>query len=159
MFQQAGYRPPSVAAGTGVLVALLTIGCAPKAADTEAASGVETRPAASTAAGFHFPEGDAVAGRNVFVSMSCFSCHEVPGETFPAPVAQPPVPVPLTVDVTRKTREQLAESILAPSHIVREGAEDVDMPELSRMGDYTEALTVAQLIDLVTYIKSLGTTV
>jgi hypothetical protein len=135
----------SVAVAIGAIGVQLAIGCAKP----------DDEPVVS-AAGFFFPEGDAAAGREVFVSMGCYSCHEVPGETFPAPVARPPVPVPLDSTVTQKTREQLAESILAPSHAIRLGAEDVDAPELSRMGDYTEALTVADLIGLVTYLKSLS---
>ena len=62
--------------------------------------------------------------------------------------------MPIDATVTQKSREQLAEAILAPSHVIREGVADVDLPELSRMGDYTEALTVRQLIDVVTYVKS-----
>jgi hypothetical protein len=145
----------------GILLGCLAFaGCAaPGGEETTGTDAGPTAPAESAPAGYFFPEGDATAGREVFLAMSCHSCHEVPGETFPAPVAQPPVPVPLDATVARKSREQLAEAILAPSHTIREGAADADLPELSRMGDYTETLTVAQLIDLVAYIQYLGTTV
>ena len=155
MSLQTWRNAASIVCAIGALGAVTALGCA--APSDEATVAEESAPAVTPApAGFVFPEGDAAKGREVFVAMSCYSCHEVPGETFPAPVAQPPVPVPLTTAVTERTREQIAESILAPSHTIREGAEDAETPELSRMGDYTESLTVRQLIDLVTYLQSLS---
>jgi hypothetical protein len=34
---------------------------------------------------FTWPKGDPLKGREVFVKLECYSCHEVTGEKFPAP--------------------------------------------------------------------------
>jgi len=114
--------------------------------------------------------GDAEAGRAAFQKLGCHSCHRVEGESFPEPVAQPPVPVTLGTRQDPKTRKYLAESILAPSHRfarprvftpsdppllleeteyenIREGSE-------SRMGDYNDTLTVRQWLDLVAFLEA-----
>lgn len=109
-------------------------------------------------AGFFFPEGDHVSGKQAFTTKQCFACHAVPGEGFRAPWAQPPVPVMLTAQTALQTREQLAESIIAPSHKIPQNLINVKGGTLSRMGDYSYAMTVRELIDIVAYIKSLEST-
>ncbi|HVS14879.1 MAG TPA: c-type cytochrome [Thermoanaerobaculia bacterium] len=99
-------------------------------------------------------QGNAAAGRAVFEAMSCHSCHPVAGESFPPPVAEPSLQITLDASVADQPPEQLAESIIAPSHsfaasVPREGP-------LSPMGDFSEAMTVRDLIDLTTYLHSLG---
>ncbi len=107
------------------------------------------------------PHGDAGAGRAAFVELKCSSCHEVEGEDFPPPMANPPVPrlggavygvhmVPTDVE--------LFTAIMDPSHRIKTGekgtrstAEDSNE---SRMGDYTRTMTVRQLMDIVAYLHS-----
>ncbi len=51
---------------------------------------------------------------------------------------------------------ELAESIIAPSHRISAEVQLASEGNLSPMGDFTETMTVRQLIDLVAYLKSLG---
>lgn len=106
--------------------------------------------------GFHLPAGDVAAGKAAVQAMQCFVCHEIVGSDFPPPHAQPPVLVSLGAATARQSREQLAESIIAPSHRVPEGVPSVTSAGLSRMGDYSEVMTVRQLIDIVAYLQSVG---
>lgn len=125
---------------------------------------------AACSSGFHLPDGDADAGRVVFEKMQCYHCHQVAGETFHPPVSDPPLPFVLGVG-PRKSREYLAESILAPSHRFAQPPPGVTFGEpssaepreyegvregdLSRMGDYSETLTLRQWIDLTAYLESI----
>lgn len=126
---------------------------------------------AGCAGGLYLPEGDAEAGRQVFTGLQCHKCHRVQGEDFPAPVADPPVSVVLGRPLERKSREYLAESIISPSHrYARPEPVMVDLEfgidqqreyqnikegTLSRMGDFSETMTVRQWLDLVAYLESL----
>lgn len=105
--------------------------------------------------GFYLPEGDPVEGKEAARVMQCFVCHEFAGSNFPAPHAQPPVPVAIGPTQAAQPREKLAESIIAPSHRVPDGLEGASSGNLSRMGDYSHAMTVRQLVDIVAYIKTL----
>jgi hypothetical protein len=110
------------------------------------------RPAAQ---GFHLPAGDVAAGKAAVQAMKCFVCHEIAGSDFPAPHAQPRVPVRLGGKQARQPRERLAESIIAPSHRVAGGLPGTTSGGTSRMGDYSEVMTVRQLVDIVAYLQSL----
>ncbi len=125
---------------------------------------------ACQAGGFHIPQGDPVKGRAIFTEVSCHTCHRVQGEEFPRPVASPPVPVVLGSPLNRQSRQYLAESIIAPSHrfahprplysdppfeYSRAEYENIRSGKLSRMGDYSELMTVRELFDLVSYLDSL----
>jgi hypothetical protein len=104
----------------------------------------------------YLPEGDEVAGREAFEAMRCYVCHAVPGETFPEPHATPAVPVELGSSLALRTRAELAESVIAPSHEIPAFLPDVRHGDLSRMGDYGDAMTVRQWLDIVSYLESLG---
>ncbi|HEX9611754.1 MAG TPA: c-type cytochrome [Gemmatimonadales bacterium] len=106
--------------------------------------------------GFFLPGGDVAAGKEAVQAMQCFVCHEIVGSDFPAPHAQPLVMVSLGAEKARQSRERLAESIIAPSHRVPEGVASLTSAGLSRMGDYSEVMTVRQLIDIVAYLQSVG---
>jgi L-cysteine S-thiosulfotransferase len=121
--------------------------------------------------GIYLPEGDAGAGRLVFSELECYQCHRVAEEDFPAPTIDPPVPVVLGSPLNRKSRNYLAESIIAPSHrFAKPPRERVYSEPLlyrqldykniaegsdSRMNDFNESMTVSQLVDLVAYLDSL----
>lgn len=107
----------------------------------------------------YFPQGYAEKGKIVFNEMRCHSCHRVVGHEFPEPVAEPEVPVVLGPSQACQCRARIAESIIAPSHYIPEHLPNVRSGSLSRMGDYSDAMTVRQLIDLVSFVESLNSPV
>jgi hypothetical protein len=108
--------------------------------------------------GFNLPQGDPTAGKAAFTTMKCHVCHSVVGHQFPAPSALPAVPVVLGAEKKRPTPGQLADSIVNPSHRLEPGygEELVRSGKLSRMGDYSEVMTVRQLSDLVAFLDTLS---
>ena len=100
------------------------------------------------------PEGDPEAGRAAFLALSCTSCHRATGEPeFPDPVSANPGP-----EIGRYQGQQspsrLANSIFAPSHEVSWDQGKSREDDLSPMGDFSEAMTVRQFMDLIAYIRS-----
>jgi mono/diheme cytochrome c family protein len=110
-----------------------------------------------SASGFRLPEGDAEAGKAAFVELQCNACHQVRGVELEGPVAEPPVPVALggTVDY-QPTDGKFVTSIINPSHKLAPGypKELIKSGELSRMADYSDVMTVRQLMDLVAFLHS-----
>ncbi len=105
---------------------------------------------------FTLPEGDPVAGREVFVAVQCYTCHTIAGEEFPPvkPAERAPAP-----DLTRvgalHPAAYLAEAILNPSAVVVEGPGYADADGFSNMPNFADVLTVRQWLDLVAYLQSL----
>ena len=117
-------------------------------------------PDRKSSAGFYMPNGDPAKGQTVFVAMQCHACHSVAGVALPPPVAEPAVPVVLGGEVPRpRTDGELTASIIAPSHRIRYRGDTVKSGQLSRMGDFSEAMTVRDLIDLVAFLQSRYTVV
>ncbi len=104
--------------------------------------------------GFFIPEGDAVKGRFAFERLKCTTCHRVENDAaFAPPVASKPAPT-LGLKQSHYSRGWIANSIVSPSHtIVWDSDGKADDSDLSRMGDFTETMTVRELIDIVAYIK------
>ena len=101
---------------------------------------------------FSLPDGDANAGKTVFLNMKCYACHavEIPGEKLPPSRSKGAGPGLSGYGVLPK--EYLAESIIkfhsvvaAPGYTVKEGR--------AAMGEYNHFLTVQEVIDLVTFLK------
>jgi len=106
---------------------------------------------------FTIPDGDPKAGRDVFVKLECYQCHAIQGESFPqSPSSDTGLGPDLTGMGSHHPAEYFAESILNPSAVIVTGPGYTDAAGLSIMPDYRESLTVAELIDLVAYLKSLG---
>jgi mono/diheme cytochrome c family protein len=103
---------------------------------------------------FTLPMGEPAAGREVFITMQCYTCHNVAGEHFPD---HPPRDVgpDLTGMGAHHPAAYLAESILHPNAVIITGQGYTGPDGLSRMPEYNSSLTIAQLIDLVAYLKSL----
>jgi len=108
---------------------------------------------------FTLPAGDATAGKQAFEKMQCYSCHTVRGQRFGDPAQNPGGIGPdLTAAHGRLPAEYLAESIVSPSRILAHGqfrAAYRAADGQSRMGDYSEIMTVRELIDLVAFLRSL----
>ncbi len=98
------------------------------------------------------PEGDAAHGRQVFIRLGCYACHRVRGEPLPAPSGLGP---DLTGAGAHHPAGYLLESILNPNAVVVQGPGYTDPGGKSIMPDYRGQLSVAELIDLVAYLKSL----
>jgi hypothetical protein len=108
-------------------------------------------------AGFRLPAGDAERGKAAFVDLKCHECHRVAGVDLPAPTVEPSVPVVLGGEVPHvKTDGELFSSIVNPSHKIAPGyrAELVERDGKSRMPDFSDVMTVRQMIDLVAFLQA-----
>lgn len=105
-----------------------------------------------------WPPGDPEAGKDAFIRAGCAACHSVRGvEGMPEPVVNPPVPVVFgEPKPSRPTAERLVEAIVNPDvHIAESHRRDqVQLGDQSRMGDFTRALTVRELIDIVAFLQA-----
>lgn len=106
--------------------------------------------------GFRLPDGDAVAGREIFLYMQCNQCHTIEGETLPQVAGTEPPYVELGGPVTRvKTYGELVTAIINPSHKLADGyaEEVVSQDGQSNMYVYNGYMTVQELIDVVMYLQ------
>jgi Cu/Ag efflux protein CusF/cytochrome c553 len=99
---------------------------------------------------FTMPKGDPTKGKAVFDRFECYYCHEVRGEQFPAPTERAPE---LSQMGPMHPVEFFAESIMNPNAIVPKEYRQSDGK--SPMTDFTEKMTVRELIDVSVYISSL----
>lgn len=107
--------------------------------------------------GFALPPGDADRGRAEFVSLQCNQCHSIAGIDKLSEGGEPEINVALGGQVTRvKTYGDLVTSIINPSHKLsrRRDPTTVDAQGQSRMRNYNEIMTVAQLVDLTAFLQS-----
>ncbi len=108
---------------------------------------------------FALPPGDAAAGEKVFTDMKCWSCHRVSGREFGKLDDNPGLIGPnLTAEHGKLPREYLAESIVNYDRWKAHGRYSIHFrtPDgTSRMGNYAEAMTLRQMIDVVEFMKSL----
>lgn len=149
--QMGGMQHPSTGGGPGPMH--------PQAAPTPAPA-----PPAAEPHGGHgqaegwkptWPLGDARRGREVFTLLECYACHEVKGERFPAPDQPGKVGPELSQMGPVHTIEYFAEAIINPSGTIEKG-KGYEAPDgSSKMPSYNDTITVQQLIDLVTYLRSL----
>jgi mono/diheme cytochrome c family protein len=102
---------------------------------------------------FALPKGDPGKGRQVFVKLECYACHAVQGESFPRGPGQ--AGPDLTGMGAFHPAGYFAESIVNPNRIIVVGEGYTGSDGLSTMPNYNDTLTVAELIDLVAYLKSL----
>jgi hypothetical protein len=107
-----------------------------------------------SARGFHLPDGDPEQGQATFVELKCNSCHTVAGVELPAPVAEVEHPLGGRTQYVR-TDGALVTAIIAPSHTLAASFRPhrVASTRLSPMGDFSEAMTVHELIDVVAFLQ------
>ena len=108
--------------------------------------------------GFSLPAGDPEAGKATFVSLQCNACHATNDVEQLHVAADDTISVPLGGDVSRvKTYAELVTSIINPSHRLAPGynAKIAAPGNLSPMRNYNDAMTVTQLINLVSYLQPL----
>ncbi|MGD9857942.1 MAG: c-type cytochrome [Planctomycetaceae bacterium] len=107
--------------------------------------------------GFTLPEGNAAAGKEVFVAFNCHECHTVSGVELPQPEQVAEKQVRIGGEVTRiQTYGELVTSVINPSHKLASGYRQQDVADEgeSKMTNYNEAMTVAELIDVVAFLQS-----
>lgn len=104
---------------------------------------------------FAFPPGDPRAGREVFIKMECYACHQVQGEKFPSRAGEHRPGPDLTGLGERHPPEYLAEAILNPNAVIITGPGYTGQDGLSIMPSYADLLTLKEWVDLVAYLTSL----
>lgn len=110
---------------------------------------------------FSLPAGDAAAGEAVFVRMKCGACHNVEGRDAPAGGEHPEAVGPdLTRAQAQLPAEYLAERLITADRFLPHGLFHATYSRSdgsSRMGNYNEEMSVKELIDLVSFLRSIGT--
>jgi Cu/Ag efflux protein CusF len=120
--------------------------------NVKSAPAVEKRQQMHHPVGWRFtmPRGDPIKGKAVFEKFECHYCHRVRGEQFPDPVESAPE---LSQMGGLHPVEFFAESIMNPNAVVPKTYRDGDGK--SPMTNFTEKMTVKELIDVSAYIASL----
>ena len=102
------------------------------------------------------PQGDAARGREALGKFECYACHEVRGEKFPAPTEPGKVGPELSVMGPLHEQDYFVEAIINPGRLIEKG-KGYEAPDgSSKMPSYNDSMTVQELLDLVTYLKSLA---
>lgn len=106
--------------------------------------------------GFKFPEGDSARGRAAFVELKCVTCHRVDKvDGLPAPTAAPDKVLTLGGEVVRlRTYGDLVTAIIHPTAGLSEKymSERGKAVKKSPMEPVNETMTVAQMLDIVTFL-------
>jgi len=112
--------------------------------------------------GFSLPPGEAENGEVLFSSYGCISCHTLAGTDFAGGEWRLTEGEGIAVELGGETSKvqtygDLVTSIINPSHRIAKGyprdqisSEDGE----SKMAYYNDIMTVEELIDLVTFLKS-----
>jgi hypothetical protein len=106
---------------------------------------------------FTVPPGDAKAGHEAFVKFECFKCHAVKGEQYPS-VAKKATDVgpDLSGMGGHHLAEYFAESIMNPNAVILTDEKGYTGQDgTSVMPDYSQSMTVRELVDLVAYLHRL----
>jgi mono/diheme cytochrome c family protein len=112
--------------------------------------------------GFRLPEGNAERGKALFLELKCNDCHQVVGTDIPGPGQSVIAPVRLGGELAyHRTDGELVTAIINPSHRLTRGypKEVVERDGKSRMRDYSDTLTVRELVDLVAFLQTTYTRV
>lgn len=110
--------------------------------------------------GFVLPQGDLAQGEQVFVDFNCHGCHTVPGMEFPDVDFTPPFILEIGGEVYRvKNYGELMTSVVNPDHVISPAyvamlAKVNREAVISPMPNFTEEMTVAELIDVVEFLHA-----
>jgi len=107
--------------------------------------------------GLRLPAGDVARGAIAFESLGCATCHDIAGEPAGTAAGRPETIVTLGGEVTRvETYGELVTSIINPSHEIsrRYPEKEVAEGDVSKMQNFNERMSVAQLIDLTAFLQS-----
>ncbi|MEO0593385.1 MAG: c-type cytochrome [Myxococcota bacterium] len=109
--------------------------------------------------GFTLPDGDVAAGKAAFVRLGCSSCHRVfAADDLPEPTAKPPVKTLGGAFELAPNDGRLLMAIIDPSDKIAKAypGQEHTYPgsEKSRMHDFTEVMTIRDLIDVVAFLHT-----
>ena len=104
---------------------------------------------------FQWPKGDRAKGREVFMKLECYSCHEVKGEKFPAPSEEGKVGPELSAMGPLHEPEYFAETIINPNAVIEQGKGYSAPDGSSKMPSFNDSVTVQEVVDLVAFLRSL----
>lgn len=105
---------------------------------------------------FRIPKGDAADGREAFIKMECYACHNIDGEKFPKKEKDPAKVGPdLTgMGAMHGDAAYFFESIVNPNRVILKGPGYIKNG-LSIMPNYSDSMGLQEAVDLVAYLKSL----
>jgi copper resistance protein D len=101
---------------------------------------------------FSPPPGDAGRGREIFLRLGCVACHRVGDESLPPSTGIGP---DLTDAGEHHPAGYLLESVINPNAVIIEGPGYTGADGRSIMPSYADRLTVAELLDLVAFLRTL----
>ncbi len=102
--------------------------------------------------GLYLPLGNPGKGREAFIALKCFSCHQVHTDlSLPQPVTIKRAPVLARPGMVHNPGD-FADAILSPQHKVVVDSGGETEAGRSRMGDFSETMTVRQFVDIVAYL-------
>jgi hypothetical protein len=104
---------------------------------------------------FMWPKGDPSKGREAFAKFECYACHEVKGDTLPAPNSKGNVGPELSAMGPLHEAEYFAESLINPSAVIEKGKGYQGPDGSSKMPEFNDSMTVKELINLAAYLRSL----
>lgn len=105
---------------------------------------------------FSWPKGgDPARGRETFTKLECYSCHEVRGESFPAPTDRSRVGPELSAMGPLHDEAYFAESIINPGAVIEKGKGYAGPDGSSKMPSFNDSITVQDVTDLVAYLRRL----
>jgi hypothetical protein len=128
------------------LLLLFLIGCA-------------THPDYATQFRFPIEWGSIAEGQMAFVNLECHQCHTVNDVEMAPYEGESPVMLELGGTIVyAKTYADLVTSIINPNHVVSEEYLDTlprdERSDATTVMSFDDQMTVAQLIDLVTFLNS-----
>lgn len=116
---------------------------------------ISCAPSPKSGRGLVLPEGDIDRGQAAFINLSCTECHSVYNLHLPPPPSRSEVFLELGGEVARvKTYGDLVTSITNPDHIISPRYLGPLEESGSPMPKLTDVMTVAELIDLVTFLNT-----
>lgn len=114
---------------------------------------------APKAAGFRFPGGDSVSGRESFIGLNCVQCHSINKVELPDPKGNRRLELTLANEIRFvKNYEDLITAITNPKHVVTEqyrailSKAEIQGSIEPLMPDLTNDMSARQLMDIVAFL-------
>jgi sulfur-oxidizing protein SoxX len=106
--------------------------------------------------GFSLPRGDVERGQQVLIKHQCLACHTIQDVTLDGIEPELEQRIQLGGERTGVTTyAELVTSVINPSHRIAGSFElnTQDETGISKMRNYNDVMTVAELVDLVEYLQ------